>query len=351
MTSPAIRSLPYFISYSVPAMVLFGLWSGGWWTFTPLVVLFAVVPLVELILPADGTNPSAEEENEWKEYPLFSVLLWGHVVMQYVVLYHFLYFFDTPRTIVETTGAVIAAGLMFGAIGITVAHELIHRRSPFEQFLGKLLLYGTNYLHFFIEHIRGHHKTVGTAEDPVSAAIGESFYRIWFRAVFGSYVNAWRLEQQRLTKSGIPVLSPHNQMVRYTLVTVLLNAAVIVLFGGQTFVYFLLASALGFSLLEMVNYIEHYGLTRRRRGDGTYEKVDVHHSWSSNNTLSRWFLFELTRHSDHHLNASKKYQILQHIDPSPQHPTGYPGMIFLALIPPLWFSMMDPKAKKAMNIE
>lgn len=346
-----IRSFPYFISYSVPAMVIVGFWFGGMWTFLAFGVMFVLVPIAELILRADGTNPSAEEEEEWKEHPLFSLLLWGHVVMQYVVLYYLLYFFETPRTIVESVGAVIAAGLMFGGIGITVAHELIHRRSAFEQFLGKLLLFATNYLHFYIEHIRGHHKTVGTEEDPVSATIGESFYRIWFRAVFGSYVNAWRLERVRLLKSGSRIVSLHNQMVRFTIATVLLNVAIITLFGWLTFLAFILASTLGFSLLEMVNYIEHYGLTRQRRTDGTYEKVDVHHSWSSNNSLSRWFLFELTRHSDHHLNASKKYQILRHIEPSPQHPTGYPGMIFLALIPPLWFSIMDPKAKKAMNIQ
>lgn len=349
MNSSLIRSLPYFISYLVPIMTIYGMIRGGWWTFLTLGVMFGIVPLVELVLGVDTKNPTSEEDAMWKEHPAFSLLLWGHVVSQYVVLYYFLEFHSTSRSLIEISGSIISTGLMLGGIGITVAHELIHRKSSFEQFLGKLLLFSTNYLHFFIEHIRGHHKTVGTEEDPVSAKIGQSFYAIWFHAVYGSYANSWKLERERLQKKDLPFISIHNQIVRYFFLTLALNIFIFFFFGWMTFLFYLLASTLAFSLLEMVNYIEHYGLTREQRDDGSYEKVEAHHSWSSNNYLSRWFLFELTRHADHHLNASRKYQVLKNIDSSPQHPTGYPGMIFLALIPPLWFRVMDKKAKQAMH--
>lgn len=331
-------------------MTVFGLVRGGVWTFLTVGVLFIIVPLAELLIGIDSKNLNAEDEEQWKEHPAFTLLLWGHVITQYIVLYYFFDFFSSFRTSIEITGAIISTGIMLGGIGITVAHELIHRKLPFEQFLGKLLLSSANYLHYFIEHIRGHHKSVGTEEDPVSAGIGQSFYRIWLRAVFGSYTNAWRLEQERLLKKGLSLYSIHNQMVRFFLITVALNSAVAYFFGLYILLYYILATTLGFSLLELVNYIEHYGLVREKHNDGSYEKIEAHHSWSSNNYLSRWFLFELTRHSDHHLNASRKYQILRNIDPSPQHPTGYPGMIFLALIPPLWFRVMDGKAKRAMKL-
>lgn len=350
MLSPLLRSLPYFMSYLIPVITIAGMNMGGSWTFFPIVFVFVLIPVMELLLGSDNSNARPDEEGTWKAHPAFSFLLWGHVVSQTAVLIFFFHFFlSADRSFVEAIGAVLSTGLMLGGIGITVAHELIHRRSPFEQFLGKVLLFSTNYLHFFIEHIRGHHKSVGTDHDPVSAPIGRTFYRFWFRAVAGSFINAWHLESVRMKKLNRPVLSLHNQMLRFFLISIVWNGAIGIAFGVNIFLYYLAASILGFSMLEIVNYIEHYGLTRSQKPDGSFEKVDAHHSWSSNNYLSRWFLFELTRHADHHLNASREYQILRNIDPSPQHPTGYPGMIILALIPPLWFRVMDKKAQAAMG--
>ncbi len=350
MRSPLLRSLPYFLSYLIPGMALYGMIRSGWWTFLAPAVVFGVITILELMLGTGKENPTPEEEQAWKHHRSFSLLLWGHVVSQTAILVSFFYFFyNISHTAAETIGGVISTGLVLGGIGITVAHELIHRSSRFEQFLGKYLLFSTNYLHFFIEHIRGHHKTVGTPEDPVSAPLGHSFYRIWFTAVAGSFLNAWHLEHARLRKKNLSPYSLKNQMVRYTFLTVMWNLSIALSFGAEIYLYYLVASVIGFSLLEVVNYIEHYGLSRNVKPDGTPEKIEVHHSWNSNNYLSRWFLFELTRHADHHLNASRPYQNLRDIDPSPQHPTGYPGMIVLALLPPLWFRVMDNRARKAIE--
>ena len=331
------RLLPYLLSYIIPL-------TAGIWTYSAFSVAFIILPLAELFTGTDNSGVPQDEQERFKNNPLFSVLLWGHAVFQYLVLIVFLNKTGSAgMNLFETAGCLLSAGVSFGGLGITVAHELIHRKSTFERFLGKAILLSTLYIHFFIEHIRGHHKNVGTVEDPASSPMGMSFYSFWTRTVFGSYMNSWRLEMERLGNSGKRVISYRNQMIRFTAYTVFFILAVVFAYGPRVLPYYIAASVIGFSLLELVNYIEHYGLTRDRRANGRAEKVAPYHSWNTDKMLSRWLLFELTRHSDHHLYASKKYQILESVDGGPALPGGYPGMIILALMPPLWKKVMDPK--------
>jgi alkane 1-monooxygenase len=238
-------------------------------------------------------------------------------------------------------------GLACGALGINVAHELGHRSNKYEQFLSKALLLTSLYMHFFIEHNRGHHKNVSTPNDPATSRFNESFYAFLPRTVFGSWMSAWHLEAQRLSKMKQSFWNPlHNEMLRFQIIQLLFVAAIYLAFGWVGTVGFIASAIIGFSLLEIVNYIEHYGLLRKQLPNGSYEKVKPHHSWNSDHELGRIFLFELTRHSDHHFNPSRKYQILRHFDHAPQMPTGYLAMIPLALFPPVWFRIMNPLVEK-----
>ena len=200
------------------------------------------------------------------------------------------------------------------------------------------------YMHFYIEHNRGHHVLVATPEDPATAKKGENFYKFWFRSVFHGYFDAWNLEKQRLKKKGSNILSISNQMIWFTLLPLIFCGIVTFLFstiigGNQWYIplFFIVQSILGFTLLELVNYVEHYGIMRKEVTPGKYEKVNPSHSWNANHLLSNFFLFQLQRHYDHHVHAARRYQVLQNYPESPQLPAGYPTMILMALVPPLWF--------------
>ncbi len=212
--------------------------------------------------------------------------------------------------------------------------------------MSKILLWTTMYLHFFIEHNRGHHKNVSTDEDPASSRYGETIYAFYIRTVRDSWLSAWHIEAERLKKVGLPFWSFHNEMLIYQIVQAATVAIIFIEFGWKITLYYLLAAFIGALLLETVNYVEHYGLRRKKIDGEYYEKVLPIHSWNSNHPIGRLMLFELTRHSDHHYIASRKYQVLRHFNQSPQMPTGYPGMMLLALFPPLWFAVMHKEIAK-----
>jgi alkane 1-monooxygenase len=202
-------------------------------------------------------------------------------------------------------------------------------------------------MHFFIEHNKGHHKKVATPQDPSSARYGESLYRFHFRSIVFSFLSAWKIAARDVRKKGKKMFSLHNQMLRFQLIQASLVVAIFLVFGLAAMLLFLLAAFQGILLLETVNYIEHYGLQRKEIAHGKWERTLPAHSWNSNHVIGRVMLFELSRHSDHHYLASRKYQVLRHHDNSPQMPTGYPGMMLLATIPPAWFHVMNQRVRKA----
>jgi len=252
-------------------------------------------------------------------------------------------------TMIEIIGRISAMGLLCGVFGINVAHELGHRDHPAEQFMAKALLMTSLYMHFIIEHNRGHHRRVSTVEDPSSARLGEPLYLFWIRSVFFAYLSAWSLAADAIKKKNKSIYSLHNEMIVFHLIQATLIIIIFYFFGWQVALFFIFAAINGFLLLETVNYIEHYGLVRKLKQNGSYERVSPSHSWNSDHVLGRLLLFELSRHSDHHILAIRKYQVLRHIDSSPQMPTGYPGMMMLSTIPPLWF-MVVHKCMKNQSI-
>jgi alkane 1-monooxygenase len=214
-----------------------------------------------------------------------------------------------------------------------------------EQFLGEILLTSSLENHFLPYHNRGHHTNVGTPQDPATARKNEPLYIFWFRSHFGSYFQAWSIEFQRMRIMKLPILSLRNRMVWYVIAHLLTFGVIWYFFGVNGMFNFLIVAAIGIVLLETVNYIEHYGLMRKQRENGTYEPVKRIHSWNSNNIIGRVVLFELSRHSDHHFKADRPYQLLESHDESPMMPTGYPGMMLLALVPPLFFAVMNKRIR------
>jgi alkane 1-monooxygenase len=269
------------------------------------------------------------------------------VPVQYILLFYFLSSLNQEGlTYLDIAGRILTMGISCVVLGINVGHELGHRVKWYEQWMSKALLLSTLYMHFFIEHNRGHHKRVATPEDPASARYGESLYGFWFRSVFYSYISAWKIELFRLNKHGRKWWSPYNQMLHYLLISFGFCFAIYAFFDVYRLFGFIIAATIGFLFLETVNYLEHYGLQRAKLPGGKYEKVQAKHSWNSNHWIGRLFLFELTRHSDHHYKASRKYQVLRHFDDAPQLPFGYPVMIMMSMLPPLWFYVMHGHMRK-----
>jgi len=340
-----------FLKYILPFLFFFGAWcsfnSFGWTIWLPVIAAFFIIPVLELFIEPDPSNMNAAEEEMARKSRVYDLLLYFVVALQYFALYQFLVSMKNDTlTWYETAGRIAVMGLLCGTFGINVGHELGHRVNRFEQTLAKALLLTSLYMHFFTEHNKGHHKRVATPEDPSSARYGEPVYTFYFRTIIMSYLSAWHIANDEVQKKGKAVLSLYNEMLQFQLIQVAFVGTIWYFFGGLVTIYFLAAALIGILLLETVNYIEHYGLQRKQIAEGKYERALPVHSWNSDHVIGRIMLFELSRHSDHHYLASRKYQVLRHHDNSPQMPAGYPGMIILSLVPPLWFYVMNKRIKK-----
>jgi len=313
---------------------------GVFWFYGPMLV-FGIFPPLDLALGLDARNPP-DSVIKWLEqdrYYRWCTYLYLPIQYAGLVFACWLWAYGNLSTI-DSVGLALTVAMVSG-IAINTAHELGHKRASLERWLSKVALAQSGYGHFFIEHNRGHHVRVATPEDPASARLGESFYRFLPRTVVGSLRSAWELERVRFQRLGSSPLHPRNDILNAWAMTIALYAALIAVFGLVVAPYLLIQSVIGFSLLEVVNYLEHYGLLRGKREDGRYERTLPEHSWNSNNVASNVLLYHLQRHSDHHANPIRRYQALRHVDDAPQLPTGYAGMILLAIVPPLWRRVMD----------
>jgi len=313
---------------------------GAFWFYGPFLV-FVIFPLLDFIVGMDAENPP-DSVIKWLEQDrYYRWCTYVFIPAQYAGLVFACWLWaDGGLSTVDSIGLALTMSMVSG-IAINTAHELGHKRASLEKWLSKVALAQSGYGHFFIEHNRGHHVRVATPEDPASARLGESFWAFLPRTVAGSLSSAWGLERVRLERGGSSVWSIHNDILQAWAMTAALFAALTLVFGPVVLPYLLFQAVVGFSLLEVVNYLEHYGLLRQRREDGRYERCLPQHSWNSNNVASNVLLYHLQRHSDHHANPTRRYQALRHVDEAPQLPTGYAGMIVLAWFPPLWRHVMD----------
>ena len=313
---------------------------GAFWFLGPILV-FGVFPVIDILRGLDKSNPP-DSVIKWLEQDrYYRWCTYAFIPLQYAGLVFACWLWaDGGLSTVDGIGLALTMGIVSG-IGINTAHELGHKRAGLERWLSKVALAQSGYGHFFIEHNRGHHVLVATPEDPASARMGESVWAFLPRTIAGSLRSAWALERARLGRMDRSQWSIRNDILNAWAMTLVLFSALAAIFGPLILPYLLLQAVLGFSMLEIVNYLEHYGLLRQRREDGRYERCRPEHSWNSNNVASNVLLYHLQRHSDHHANPTRRYQALRHVDEAPQLPTGYAGLILLACFPPLWRRVMD----------
>src|SRR3954452_17425837 len=341
----------WLIGLVVPslAFIAVGMWSltgwGAWFWIGPVVIL-VIVPAIDLLAGLDRSNPpddviealERDRYYRWITYLFLPIQYAGFVGAMYLLAHGGL-------GTVDQVGIAVSIGCI-GGIGINTAHELGHKKESHERWLSKIALAQSFYGHFYIEHNRGHHVRVATPEDPASSRVGESFYRFWPRTVVGSLRSAWRLEKRRYARRQQHPFRLGNDVLNAWLMSAVLWGALVAWLGVGITPYLLVQAVVGFSLLEVVNYMEHYGMLRQKVGVGErqrYERVDPTHSWNSNNIATNVLLYHLQRHSDHHANPTRRYQSLRDYEQSPVLPTGYAGMIVLAAVPPVWRRVMDPR--------
>jgi alkane 1-monooxygenase len=305
--------------------------------------LYGVLPLLDVLIGTDRTNPPESAVAELEQQRYYRAIVVAYIPAQYAatILGAWLAV-SAGLAWWELLGLVISTGVVNG-VAINTAHELGHKTNSLERWLAKLTLGPVAYGHFFIEHNKGHHKNVATPEDPASSKMGENFWVFLPRTMSGSLRSAWELERSRLEKKGRSVWSFSNENLQAWAITVVLFGALTYWLGAWALLFLAAQAFYGMTLLEVVNYLEHYGLVRLKdQKTGRYERCQPRHSWNSNHVVTNLFLYQLQRHSDHHANPTRRYQALRHFDDSPQLPSGYASMLLIAYFPPIWFRVMDP---------
>lgn len=310
-------------------------WATGAW------ILVLVIPIVDLVVGHDGHSPPPDAIAVLQEDRYYRWCTYLYLPLQYSgLLFACWCWVHAPMATGERIALAMTVGVVAG-VGINAAHELGHKNERSERWLAKMVLAQSLYGHFYVEHNHGHHLRVATPQDPASARFGESFWAFLPRSVLGGLRSGWRIESARLRRRGKPVWSGGNNVLQAWTFSVALFAILIAVFGWQIFPWLLLQALAGITFLEAANYLEHYGLLRARREDGSFVKARPEDSWNSDHLVSNLFLYQLQRHSDHHANPRLRYQSLRNAPTAPQLPAGYAVMIVCAWIPPVWRRVMD----------
>lgn len=328
-----LSSLPYWTPYAFVLVPYYGFS----WTWSTVWFLFTVVPLLDFVLPKDYANPTEEQRRAHENSFAFKLPLLCWLPVSAFTVCHAMgrVASGDVSAPLDLLGLALSTALILGGVGINVSHELMHKRGLLERGTSYALLAVVHYMHFFIEHQAGHHKTVATPEDPASSRRGDRVYGFAVRSMVGGYASSWNHERRRVG------LGPANRMLRFAAVSATLCVAAYRFYGAAALAFYLAASFLSFFLLEVVNFIEHWGLSRERLPDGSYERVNPSHSWNAANVVTNLFLFQLQRHSHHHADSSRAYWLLKCYEESPEMPTGYAGMVVAALCPPAFDRIMS----------
>ncbi len=346
-----MKDLKYMAAYTIPLATAVAIGSRGWLTFSTVLFSFVALPIIETLVGKDAENLSSDELEIKGSQKIFDIMLYLNAPIVFGLLsWAFINVSTIEYSTFELVGLSYSVGSLLATNAINVAHELGHRKSLFDRTLSKVLYVPCLYMHFYIEHNFGHHLKVGTPEDGATAKYNQSVYSFWVTSVLTQYFDAWKKQKELLKKSGSGFFSIKNDMAWYVLIQLAYLALVFFLFSLKVMVFAVAVGVISFLFLESINYIEHYGLRRLKTESGRYERVQKVHSWNSNHSIGRIVLYELTRHSDHHYKSSKKYQILDCFEESPQLPYGYPTSILMSMVPPLWFKIMNPLVPEKMKI-
>lgn len=345
----ALKKMGYLFFLSVMLMPVIG--AGlGWLTGAPnitafltIVYGFLIVPALDHLIGHDPCNPVASMTDALSNETYYRWLTLACLPLQVALLiFCGYYFIHADLNLLGSIGWLISTGMVTSAIGITVAHELIHKNETIERVAGGLLLSTVCYATFKVEHVRGHHVWVATDKDHTTAKFNQTLYQFLCKVIPGNFFSGWRLEAERLVRKGLKPFSIHNELIWWYSVSALIAIAFTAVWGLQGLFFFAAQSLVAILVLEIINYVEHYGLARKPLGNGLYEPVNESHSWNSDYMVSNLMLFHLQRHSDHHYKPKKRYQVLLHQENSPQLPSGYPLMMLLAMVPRLWFKKINP---------
>lgn len=341
-----MRDFKYLLAYTIPLSAVIGLQWGSLWSYTTVIYAFGLIPLWEALIKPNSFQFDEDMIQSRLANRFFDGLLYFNVILVYTLLIYGLWMIiKTPMQIYETIGCVLSLGIVIGTNGINVAHELGHRSTQIERTMAKILLLPALYMHFYIEHNFGHHLHVGTPKDPATSKKNQTVFSFWISSISGQIKSAVILQKKLLKNRSAGFFSIYNDFFYYQLFQLIYLIVIGYFFGIYGVFIAICIAMVGVLLLETINYIEHYGLVRELNGK-RYERVTPMHSWNSNHAIGRLVLYELTRHSDHHHRASKKYQILESIEESPQLPYGYTTSMLIALIPPVWFKMMNKRIPK-----
>ena len=344
-----IKDLKYLMSYSIALTAFIGILYGGPFVYLTVVYTFLFIPILESYTK-EGKNTYTDDEKKNRNLdPFFDFLLYLNIPIVFGIFFISLNTLLYANTYFEIVGIILSSSIVMATNGINVGHELGHRKSLFSRTCSKLLYLPCQYMHFFIEHNYGHHINVATPNDPATAKYKQNLYSFWISSVTKTYLSAWKIQLKLLRVSKLSFFSFKNDMIFYTVFQTLFLIFIYFNYGLIITLYSLIMSIISFLFLETINYVEHYGLLRKIKPNGRYERVKPHHSWNSNHTIGRIVLYELTRHSDHHFKSSKKYQVLESIQDSPQLPYGYPTSILISFFPPLWFWIMNPLVRDHMD--
>ena len=344
-----MRDLKYLFAYTIPLSTYLSFYLGGYFSFFTLGYAFILIPILELILNETDRKYSENEKEDRLKNFLFDGMLYLNLPIVFILLsYGLNKLIVNSYETYEIIGLIFSLGILLATNAINVAHELGHRKNILDRNLSKLLFLPCLYMHFYLEHNLGHHKNVGTQEDPATARYNQNLFHFWIESVIKQYFNAWSIQLRLLSTEKRSFFSVKNDMFFYTIFQIGYLIFLFQIFGLIGMVYGIIAAVISFLFLETINYIEHYGLKRKKLPSGRYERVEKFHSWNSNHIVGRIVLYELTRHSDHHYKSNKKYQILENINESPQLPFGYPTSMLLAIFPPLWFHIMNKRVPKDM---
>jgi len=335
----------WLMSPLVPILILWSLFnyqSTGIAAFAwgAPILIYVLIPLADWLIGTDASNPPEDAVDGLERDFYYRLIVLAYVPTQYAATIWGTWLAVHAASPWAYAGLVFSVGAVNG-IGINTAHEFGHKADRWERWLAKLTLAPVAYGHFFVEHNLGHHRNVATPEDPASARIGESFWAFLPRSMIAGAASAWRIEKARLGRGGYGAWTWRNDNLQAWAMTVAFFAAVTLWLGWAALPFLLLQAFYGASLLEVVNYIEHYGLLRAKDAGGRYVRCNPQHSWNSNHLVTNLFLYQLQRHSDHHANPTRRFQALRHFDESPQLPAGYAAMLLPAYFPPLWFAWMD----------
>ncbi|MFY9244398.1 MAG: alkane 1-monooxygenase [Roseicyclus sp.] len=341
------RALPYWMSLALFPLIAFVAGQGGWWLLAMPLMTWWLFSLLDLAMGLDLENADpATPEADLFWYRLVTLVWFPLQLVTIFALIHFVTQSETLST-AEAFGLFFGVGVISGTIGINYSHELMHQSNRLERWLADLLLASVLYSHFRSEHLLVHHRYVGTTRDPVTARYNEGFFRFFPRVLRDSLISAFQAEKAMLARRDKAWTDPANPFWRYWLLQGLFVTLAFALGGWLGVALFIFQAAIAVWQLELTNYIEHYGLTRKHLGEGKYEHVQPRHSWNAAHKASNWLLINLQRHSDHHYKPDRRFPLLQNYteDAAPQLPFGYPVMTMAAMIPPLWRRIMNPRVK------